>query len=112
MARSTRARRPDELFTQIEQYPPVPNIYYHASFGHLIGYNAGYYGYQWSLVYAADMFQRFREKGVLNPEAGLYYRKKILARGGTLDALDLVRDYLGREPKMDAYLEQLGLKAE
>lgn len=102
----------DELFTQVEQYPAVPNIYYHASFGHLIGYNAGYYGYQWSLVYASDMFQRFREKGMLNPEAGMYYRKKILARGGTIDALDLVRDYLGREPKMDAYLEQLGLKAD
>ena len=102
----------DELFTQVEQYPAVPNIYYHASFGHLIGYNAGYYGYQWSLVYSADMFQRFREKGMLSPEAGAYYRKKILARGGTIDALDLVKDYLGREPKMDAYLEQLGLKAE
>lgn len=100
----------DELFTQVEQYAAVPNVYYHASFGHLIGYNAGYYGYQWSLVYAADMFQRFREKGILSPEAGQHYRKKILARGGTIDALDLVKDYLGREPKMDAYLDRLGLK--
>lgn len=100
----------DELFTQIEQYGPVEDIYYFASFGHLIGYQAGYYGYQWSLVYAADMFERFKDQGMLSPEAGMYYRKKILARGSTIDELDMVRDYLGREPKMDAYLEQLGLK--
>lgn len=100
----------DELFPQVEQYGPVQGIYYFASFGHLIGYQAGYYGYQWSLVYAADMFQRFKELGLLSPEAGMYYRKKILARGSTIDELDMVKDYLGREPNMDAYLEQLGMK--
>ena len=51
------------------------------------GYQAGYYGYQWSLVYAEDMFQRFKELGMLDPKAGMYYRKKILARGGTVDGL-------------------------
>jgi len=88
----------------------VPEVRFQASFGHLVGYQAGYYSYQWSLVYAQDMFQRFKELGLLNPEAGMYYRKKILARGGTMDAMDMVKDYLGREPKMDAYLEHLGLK--
>lgn len=99
----------DELFPQVEQYDPVPGIYYHASFGHLIHYNAGYYGYMWSLVYASDMFQRFKELGMLNPEAGMYYRKKILARGGTIDEMEMVRDYLGREPNMEAFLAHLGL---
>jgi Zn-dependent oligopeptidase len=74
-----------------------------------MGYQAGYYGYQWSLVYACDMFERFKELGMLDPEAGMYYRKKILARGGTMDALDMVKDYLGREPQMNAYLEHIGL---
>lgn len=100
----------NELFPQIELYEPVPGIMFQASFGHLIGYQAGYYSYQWSLVYAQDMFQRFKQLGLLNPEAGMYYRKKILARGGTLDGLDIVKDYLGRDPQMDAYLEHLGLK--
>jgi peptidylprolyl isomerase len=63
----------------------------------------------WSLVYAQDMFQRFQELGMLNPEAGAYYRDKILSKGGTEDSLDLVRDYLGREPNMDAFLISLGL---
>ena len=76
----------------------------------MTGYQAGYYGYQWSLVYACDMFQRFKEMGMLNPEAGMYYRNKIISQGGTKDGLDLVTDYLGREPDMSAYLRNLGLE--
>lgn len=55
------------------------------------------------------MFQRFREKGLLNPEAGAYYRAHVLAKGGTEDAMDLVREYLGREPSQQAFLRDLGL---
>ena len=93
----------------VELYDPVPETYFQSSFGHLTGYQAGYYGYQWSLVYACDLFQRFEELGMLSPEAGMYYRRTILSRGGTTDGLDLVRSYLGREPNMDAYIEHLGL---
>lgn len=102
----------EDLYGQVTRYKPVPGTFYQASFGHLVGYQAGYYGYMWSLVYASDMFTRFKEKGLLNPEAGMYYRSKILSRGGTMDGLDMVRDYLGREPDMKAFLEHLGLKAE
>ena len=55
------------------------------------------------------MFTRFEEKGLLSPDAGLYYRKKILARGGSMDEMDMLRDYLGREPKTDAFYRHLGL---
>jgi len=98
-----------DLFVEVELFDAVPNTYYQAAFGHLIGYQAGYYGYQYSLVYACDMFRRFRELGLLNPEAGQYYRKKILARGGSMDEMEIIKDYLGREPQLDAYLEHLGL---
>jgi Zn-dependent oligopeptidase len=64
----------------------------------------------WSLVYAQDMFQKFKDLGLLSPEAGAYYREKILARGGTMDEMDMLVDYLGRQPNMDAFLEHLGLK--
>ena len=99
----------EQLFGEIELYPPIPETWYHASFGHFTGYQASYYGYLWSLVFAQDMFERFRERGVLSPEAGQYYRKKILARGGSVDEMEMLKDYLGREPKMDAFLRHLGL---
>ncbi|MCG3127573.1 MAG: Oligopeptidase A [Phycisphaerae bacterium] len=99
-----------DLFSQIEQYAAVEGVNYQATFGHLVGYQAGYYGYMWSLVYACDMFQRFREQGMLSPEAGRYYRGKILARGGSVDEFEMLRDYLGREPRMEPFLEHLGLK--
>ena len=90
--------------------PPVEGTWPQASFGHLMGgYQAGYYGYLWSKVYGQDMFGRFEEKGLLNPEAGAYYRAHILAKGGTMDAKDLVREYLGREPSQEAFLKELGL---
>jgi len=99
-----------DLFGEIELYDPVPHTYFQAAFGHLTGYQAGYYGYLWSLVYAQDMFERFNERGLLNPKAGLYYRKKILSRGGTVDEMEMVRDYLGREPRMEPFLRHLGLE--
>ena len=100
----------DPAAENVELYEPVDNTYFHAAFGHLTGYQAGYYGYQWSLVFACDMFERFKDLGMLSPSAGMYYREKILARGGTMDGLDLVRDYLGREPDMGPYLKHLGLE--
>jgi Zn-dependent oligopeptidase len=86
--------------------------YFQSSFGHLMGYNAGYYGYMWSKVFACDMAHRFKEMGMLDPAAGMEYRRKIISRGGTQDAMDLLRDYLGRDPKLDAFVEDLGLKKE
>jgi thimet oligopeptidase len=101
----------DPAGENVELYDPVPGTYFQSAFGHLTGYQAGYYGYQWSLVYACDMFQRFKELGMLSHDAGMYYRDKILSRGGTTDGMNLIRDYLGREPTMDAYLKHLGLDA-
>ena len=95
----------------VELYDPVPGTYFQASFGHLTGYQAGYYGYQWALVFACDMFERFQELGgMLDPDAGAYYRRRILSRGGTIDGIDLVEGYLGRESTMDPYLVHLGLE--
>ncbi|MCP3905561.1 MAG: Zn-dependent oligopeptidase [Planctomycetes bacterium] len=96
----------------VELYPAIDDTFFQAAFGHLTGYQAGYYGYQWSLVFACDMFQRFKELGMLNPDAGMYYRRQILAQGGTQDGLDLVRGYLGREPDQTAYLKHLGLEVD
>ena len=83
-----------------------------AGFGHLVGYDAGYYSYLWSKVYAADMFTRFKKEGLLNPATGGDYRKWILEKGSSMEEIDLVKNFLGREPTNDAFLEEIGAKNE
>jgi Zn-dependent oligopeptidase len=82
-----------------------------ASFGHIMGgYESRYYGYQWALVYSSDLFTEFQKHGLLNKEVGMKYRKKILAPGGTKPAMELMKDFLGREPNDEAYLKMKGFK--
>jgi thimet oligopeptidase len=84
--------------------------FFPASFGHLMGgYDAGYYGYLWAKVYGDDMFSKFEEAGVTDPEVGARYRREVLAMGGSRDAIDHLRAFLGREPNSDAFLRNLGL---
>ena len=81
-----------------------------ASIGHLMGgYEAGYYGYLWSKVYAEDMFTKFEENGIMNEKTGYEYRVKVLAPGGSRDPDELVRDFLGRESNSDAFMKSLGI---
>ena len=82
-----------------------------ASFGHLMGYDSGYYGYMWSKVYAQDMFSRFETEGVMSPAVGAEYRQKILEPGSSGDEMEALKSFLGREPKEDAFLKSIGLKA-
>ncbi|MFY0608425.1 MAG: Zn-dependent oligopeptidase [Cyclobacteriaceae bacterium] len=83
--------------------------HFQAAFGHLTGYAAGYYGYQWSKVYAEDMFSKFEEGGILNPEMGKAYRDKVLSRGSEVDEMEMLIDFLGREPNQDAFVKSIGL---
>jgi thimet oligopeptidase len=61
-----------------------------------MGYSSNYYTYMWSLVIAKDLLTPFRRYGLLDSEWTRKYRDKILAPGGTRDAADLVKDFLGR----------------
>jgi len=94
---------------QVELFHGVPGTMFQSSFTHLVGYQAAYYGYMWSLVYAQDMFQRFEQLGLLSPTAGMYYRLHILSKGGSQDEMEMLKEYLGRKPKMNAFLRHLGL---
>jgi Zn-dependent oligopeptidase len=94
----------------ITGFPYPENTHFQSGFGHLFGYDAGYYGYLWSRVFGDDMFTRFESAGVLDTATGLEYRQKILERGGSVDGDELVRDFLGREPNSDAFLRELGLE--
>jgi thimet oligopeptidase len=95
----------------ISGFDAPEGTHWQSGFGHLFGYDAGYYGYKWSEVFADDMFTRFEAAGPLNQDLGLEYRRKVLERGGAVDGDVLVRDFLGREPSFDAFLKNLGLEA-
>ena len=81
------------------------------TFSHIFGggYAAGYYSYKWAEVLAADAFSRFEEEGLFNPHTADEFRRQILARGGSEDAMDLFRMFRGREPEVEPLLRQNGL---
>jgi thimet oligopeptidase len=94
---------------EVTGFPYHEGTFYPAGFGHLFGYDAGYYGYLWAKVFGDDMFGRFEAEGVTNPSLGGSYRDKVLAPGGSRDGLDMLRDFLGREPNQEAFLRNLGI---
>ncbi len=96
----------------ITGFPFPEETHFQAGFGHLFGYDAGYYGYMWSKVYGDDMFTRFEEAGLNDPQVGRDYRTGILERGGIVDGDVLIREFLGREPRSEAFMRDLGLDAE
>jgi thimet oligopeptidase len=81
-----------------------------SGFGHLMGgYDAGYYGYLWSKVYAQDMFSRFKAQGLTNPVAGMAYRRDILAPARLEEPDQEVSTFLGRPMNPDAFYRELGI---
>jgi thimet oligopeptidase len=101
----------DTLYRQIIGIEPLKGGHFQAGFGHLMGgYDAGYYGYLWSKVYAEDMFTKFEKAGLLNPKVGAEYRNAILAKGNSEEAMALLREFLGREPNSKAFFKSLHIK--
>jgi len=83
------------------------------AFAHIFGggYAAGYYSYKWAEVLSADAFSRFEEEGVLSPVAGGAFRKEVLGRGGSRDAMTNFVAFRGRPPTVDALLRHNGMAA-
>jgi peptidyl-dipeptidase Dcp len=92
--------------------PEIPPRYRSTYFSHIWdgGYSAGYYAYTWSEVLDDDAFAWFKEHGGLTPANGARFRDMVLSRGGTEDAATLYRNFRGRDPNVDALLEERGLK--
>jgi thimet oligopeptidase len=106
---------PTALWSQLSEstslVETIPGTYPEASFGHLMsGYDAGYYGYLWSKVYAEDMFSRFESEGLLNPKVGLAYREQILQPGASEEPAVLVGRFLGRPVSYDAFYRSIGVQ--
>ena len=98
-----------ELQNKITLYPYLEGTQMFAAFGHLMGYAAGYYSYLWALVYADDMFSVFDKNGLMDKTTGLKYRDIILANGSSRDELEMVVEFLGRQPNQEAFFKAIGL---
>ncbi|MBK1783047.1 M3 family metallopeptidase [Prauserella cavernicola] len=89
----------------------VPPRYRSTYFAHIFtsGYAAGYYSYIWSEVLDADSVEWFRENGGLTRANGDHYRRELLARGGSVDAMEAFRAFRGRDPEIGPLLTRRGL---
>ncbi len=91
-------------------YAPVPPRYRTTYFSHIMGgYSAGYYAYIWSEVLDANTQKWFRDHGGLSRANGDHFRKTLLSRGGSVDAMELFRNFAGHEPQIEPLLEKRGL---
>jgi thimet oligopeptidase len=98
-----------ELQNRVGFFKYVEGTHMQASFDHLVGYAAGYYGYMWSKVYAEDLFSVFEKEGILNEKTGNRYRDEIISKGSTMDDMEMIKKFLNREPNQDAFLKSMGL---
>jgi len=99
----------EELQNDITMYKFQEGTHFEAGFGHLNGYAAGYYSYLWALVFADDMFSVFEQNGIMDQETGLKLKKIVLERGSTIEEMEIVKEFLGREPNEIAFLKSIGL---
>ncbi|MBV6288167.1 M3 family metallopeptidase [Pseudomonas aegrilactucae] len=80
------------------------------AFDHLVsGYEAGYYSYLWSRVYAIDAFARFEREGVLNPETGRALLEAIVAPGAGRTITAGFRAFRGRDVSPLPFLQWHGM---
>ena len=95
--------------------PMIAEDRFLCAFTHIFagGYAAGYYGYKWAEVMSADCYGAFEEAGLGDDGAmrrlGAKYRETVLALGGSKSALEVFREFRGRDPEISALLRQQDL---
>jgi peptidyl-dipeptidase Dcp len=91
--------------------PKIPPRYRSTYFAHIFagGYSAGYYSYIWSEVLDADTVEWFKENGGLRRENGDRFRRELLSKGGSVEAMAAFRAFRGRDPRLEPLLERRGL---
>jgi peptidyl-dipeptidase Dcp len=114
---------PEQIPTNVEEFEAkaiadygldfdlVPTRYRSTYFSHIFagGYSAGYYGYIWSEVLDADTVDWFKNNGGLTRANGDHFRNELLSRGGTQDALQLFRNFRGKDASIEPLLKRRGL---
>ena len=92
-------------------YAPVPTRYRSTYFSHIFagGYSSGYYGYIWSEVLDADTVEWFKDNGGLTRKNGDHFRNTLMSRGGSVDSMQMFRNFRGRDAQIEPLLRRRGL---
>ncbi len=94
---------------------PVPEGTSFATyFGHLMHYDAGYYGYAWADAISADMASVFESSpgGYFDVKTGLQLRNEIYAVGGSRDPNVSIEKFLGRPQSNQPFLKKIGIATQ
>lgn len=95
----------EKMFAKYICIESTKNRHFTSRFSHLTGgYQAKYYSYVVSRVYAQDFWEKFSSGGVKKNKGTESY-KKLLEAGGTKKEKDLVKDFLGRKVNLKAFLK-------
>ena len=100
-----------EAMASVQVTPTVEGTSMAPAFTHIFsgGYAAGYYGYKWAEVLAADAFSLFKEKGIFDEQTAAAFRK-LLESGGQRHPMELYVEFRGHKPETQALVEAMGLK--
>ena len=92
-------------------FGPVPTRYRSTYFSHIFagGYSASYYGYIWSEILDAEAVDWFKENGGLSRKNGEQFRNQLLGRGGSIDSMQMFKNFRGREATIEPLLKRRGL---
>ncbi|HOW09880.1 MAG TPA: M3 family metallopeptidase [Bacteroidales bacterium] len=97
-------------FEKIGLIPEIVSRYRSTYFLHIIdGYDSGYYSYTWAAVLDNDAFEAFKEKGIFDKATAESFRRNILEKDGTMDAMQMYVNFRGREPQIEPLLKNRGL---
>jgi thimet oligopeptidase len=98
-----------------DAFLPIPeDTAFVAYFGHLMNYDAGYYGYAWADAISADMATVFEKSsdGYFDKQAGMRLRKEIYEPGDSRDVNISIEKFLGRPRSLEPFLKQVGIEKE
>lgn len=100
-----------EAMDKLGLIPQIAPRYRTTYFSHIIGgYAAGYYSYLWANVLDSDAFEAFKEHGIFDPNTASLFRRNILEKGDSEEAMTLYRNFRGAEPQLEPMLKNRGMK--
>jgi len=100
-----------EAMDRLGLIPEIAPRYRTTYFSHIIGgYAAGYYSYLWANVLDNDAFEAFKENGIFDRHTADLFRRNVLEKGDSEDAMTLYRNFRGAEPQLEPMLKNRGMR--